>query len=409
MSLLVVAGFAGLLALVYNLVKYPEHPAFVWGAVWTFVVSVYVVIEYFAVVPIRQVSGNSLLFYLAGFAFFACGSVLASGVGRASRARPPPVRPRQHIDGRLSLFLHAFVAVMLPLYVLRANQLVGLSSIQTDSWLRTLRFAMNADGYEIGILAYALPIAFFNFFLRVLGYGTRRDYFLALGLAVAYAFLSTGRTLYLLFLVVIAGDLLIRKKYSYVGYTVAAFFGIFVLIGSVLSKLDVSGGGVGGIAEGILVYMLGGLVAFDYQVLGSSGWAIEGVANTLRTPAAVLSSVGLLDADQVPSLVREFVFVPFPTNVYTVYEPYFLDFGYFSLLVVGALGWASGYLYRFRNRSAQWRYYYLLSLYPIVTSIFQDQFLSLLSLWVQFVALYFVFAWFNDDPAPRGVRPRARA
>lgn len=71
--------------------------------------------------------------------------------------------------------------------------------------------------------------------------------------------------------------------------------------------------------------------------------------------------------------------------------------GLFSLFFFFIIGALCGFFFRVGQRVVIFRYMYYLSIYPIVMSIFQDQFFSLLSFWVQFFLLMLFFYYLNKS------------
>jgi oligosaccharide repeat unit polymerase len=139
------------------------------------------------------------------------------------------------------------------------------------------------------------------------------------------------------------------------------------------------------------VYVIGSLAAFDR--LRHTTVTLAWGDNVFRTVWAVLYSIGF-DTKPVP-LLQPYIKTPVLTNVYTVYQPYFLDFSYVgAVLIQFFLGLLHGHIYRRAVRgSAFFVALYGLSLYPLVMQFFQDQYLNLLSTWVQFAAVFGMFVW----------------
>jgi oligosaccharide repeat unit polymerase len=169
----------------------------------------------------------------------------------------------------------------------------------------------------------------------------------------------------------------------------AVGFVVFVVLGVLTYKLaTTSAGPLGVLGQGMVSlrqYFLGPLPAFSIAV--ANGSPLEMGVNTLRTVRAILAALG--SDVHVSSLVLPFVLVPYPTNLYTVYMPYYLDFGIYVLPVVQLLfGVLHGLLYaRYRSSSSRIGYALLfgLSLYALVFQWGGDFYFSLLSTWMQFV------------------------
>ena len=82
----------------------------------------------------------------------------------------------------------------------------------------------------------------------------------------------------------------------------------------------------------------------------------------------------------VKEKLQEFVFVPIPTNVYTMFQPFFIDFGYKGIAFFAAIyGTMSGYFYRlFRNANGFGKCIYTYIVNVLILQFYQENiFLSL--------------------------------
>ncbi|PYT03367.1 MAG: hypothetical protein DMF60_18625 [Acidobacteria bacterium] len=129
--------------------------------------------------------------------------------------------------------------------------------------------------------------------------------------------------------------------------------------------------------------------------------------NSFRTILAVLRALGF-GTPYVP-LVQPYVDIPMPMNVYTVYQPYFKDFGIGGILTLFPLGLAHGFLYRkatVRNPHAVYVFLFSLSLFPLSTQVFQDMYFSVLSTWIQYGAIsVLLFGIFSAQNVTNRLRP----
>jgi len=89
------------------------------------------------------------------------------------------------------------------------------------------------------------------------------------------------------------------------------------------------GDDLGGLSDTVTVYLLAGLPAYD-QILSLNLDHTHGDM-TLRSFYSILQTLGLYSHTVPP--VQDYVFVPFATNVYTVFYPYYVDFGIVYLLI----------------------------------------------------------------------------
>lgn len=101
---------------------------------------------------------------------------------------------------------------------------------------------------------------------------------------------------------------------------------------------------------------------------------------------AVFSKLGL-GHFEVEQKLQEFVWVPLPTNVYTVFQPFYQDFQYkgiaFFALIYGLI---SGYLYRlFRNGSTLGRCLYAYLSVLLILQFYQENLILSTSMFIQLV------------------------
>lgn len=120
---------------------------------------------------------------------------------------------------------------------------------------------------------------------------------------------------------------------------------------------------------------------------------------------------------EVNTKLQEFVWVPLPTNVYTVFQPFFLDFGYrgvaFFALVYGLLaGWAYRYA---RNGSGFGKCVYTYAVYVLILQFYQENVMMSIVNVVQFLFFtwlitqqQFSLRWDWGNTAPTSKLPSER-
>jgi oligosaccharide repeat unit polymerase len=100
--------------------------------------------------------------------------------------------------------------------------------------------------------------------------------------------------------------------------------------------------------------------------------------NTFETIYLFLKRLG---ADVVvKDKLQEFVFVPVSTNVYTIFQPFYIDFGYRGVALFAAIyGYACGWLYRlFRSGHGSATCLYSYGVYVMLLQFYQENvFLSM--------------------------------
>jgi oligosaccharide repeat unit polymerase len=296
-------------------------------------------------------------------------------------------------------FAQIIVTIFLPLVFVRASELAGGESIFVVSGYTNLRYALTEGGESYGFLAYFLPLSFVVGSLNVFAYkqnlaGLWRLIF-SLVVALFYVYLNTGRTSLLLFLclmiipLVVVGVIKIRG----VIFSILFFVIVFVFFAVMLTKgVEVGAdflSNINSFLENIRGYTVAPFLAFSELIETdfSLGWG----ENTFRFFISLIYASGLSDVKPV-DLIKDYAFVPDPTNVYTVYEVYFRDFSYFGMLMPMLFLSLHAFMYRrARFIGGIWIFFYAASVYPLMMQFFQDQYFSLLSMWLQLGFWYWLF------------------
>ena len=136
----------------------------------------------------------------------------------------------------------------------------------------------------------------------------------------------------------------------------------------------------------LAIYILSPSVAYERISEDMSGqWG----TNTFYTIYLFLNRFGF-NFEQAAKL-QGFVWVPLPTNVYTIFQPFYQDFGQKGVAVFAMLyGTASGWVYRlFRNGSRYGRCIYIYFVYVLLLQFFQDNLIQSSVIVLQ----YLFFVW----------------
>lgn len=94
--------------------------------------------------------------------------------------------------------------------------------------------------------------------------------------------------------------------------------------------------------------------------------------------------------------LKDFVDVPMHTNVYTIFQPFYQDWGIWGVFVFACLfGLFCGYIYKksFQN-TLVFKWYYVHVYYVVLTGFFQDNFFISLSESVQLLVMFYVISKF---------------
>lgn len=311
--------------------------------------------------------------------------------------RPPPGSPVKDVNIKLSWAVLLVVVVGAPFAYQRALQLSGSDIFTVIGYMR-LRSALTADGDGYGLLAYLTVPSFVISSVCVTRFVIHRKGFLlmvsAISISLFYTYLSTGRTFVLLLLIMIFAPLVVLRRVQKRG-VIAAFLlavALFVFLAGMTSKgvsiEDDVVENIDSVLEGLRAYTVAPLLAFSRLLFDQpvTDWG----ANTFRIVYAVLYRFGLSE-DPPIALVREYMYVPDPTNVYTVYDVYLADFSYLGMLIPSLFLLAHWAIYRRAvERGGLMIFYCACSFYPLSMQFFQDQYVSILSQWIQIVFWYWL-------------------
>ena len=388
-----VAAIACLAAAGWSLIATRDlrSPPVIVGLAWGGTLSIYAASG--SLVP--SISFGTVLMLSSGPWLFAAASRLAPDAPSPSTGREvAPAAPRWVGD-----LLLVAAAVGLPLIVLRMLE-VGESG-PTGNVLVNVRLADTEGEDPLGALAYLVNFGIFAAGIHVLEIVVtswwRKG--LMVALAVVYCVVTTGRTHFTMLLALLGGGLVISGRIrtrTFVGVFIGAFAMVFLTMGLLLGKIGEGDTGLfGDLRRSLSIYLIGGVAALNDFLKSGEPWAWG--QNAGRTVVAILNRLGL--APEPRALVKEFRVVGFETNVYTVYRPYFEDFGWAGVAGIQLLaGYVSGATYaRALTGSRAAAFGYGLLLYAAVMQVFQDQYFSLLSTWLQ-AALLLALVGFMAKP-----------
>jgi oligosaccharide repeat unit polymerase len=384
------------------------YPPFIFSVTWLTVLLAYYILKSMELSDIYALSNKTLLVFVAGVVFFSIGGMInyfefGNKTGRKGiNLNIEDVEVNRLVDN--ILFLLPFL--LLPFFINKAITIASHSGL--ENFFVGLRTQLTLRKEDYGILKYAGSLSLFNVFFRVMLREIKNEkednfrYYISLAVAFTYAILSTGRTSILLLFTLLLGTKLIRGRIylRHVVYFALSFLAFFFLFAVMLGKggsLNASlTENVAGVSAVFTRYLISPLSAFDV-FLKSHGDPHFGEYG-FRFLYAVLYKIGITDTPPI-DLVQPFIYVPFPTNVYTIYYTYAKDFGVAgSLLFVGFFGFIHSFFYfkaKADDRSLLYSYLYVLFVYPLIMSFFQDQYFSLISLWLQFILFFVLFFAFG--------------
>lgn len=383
------------------------YPGFLQSLIWAIIVSLFSILQD----DFIPISYTTWVVIGLGVVFFSMGA-FTSTYGHSpfvsqNDARILPARFP-------TLFLIMLTAAFVPLLVQKAYMFFMNGPFENG--FANLRYAVTANRQETGgygFFKYLTPIAFFatgQQILRVLHLSSKREKsltFISIVSAMIYGLISTGRTTIILYLLIVIGIPLVLRRISYKhAVYILLILGIFLFIsiGILMGKFgtftDNLSYNFSLMYKTVETYLLAGIPALNLQLQTHPDC---GVSHILRTIYAILHPMGF-SVKSLP-LIQNFVFTPFPTNVYTVYQPYFLDLGLLALPIFQfGFGFIHGFLYRkatvYRPASS-YVFLFAISMFPLALQFFEDLYFSLMSLWVQFLILTILFHFLADNHVRR--------
>jgi len=286
----------------------------------------------------------------------------------------------------------------LPFYI-QASIRVFLAS-NLDNFIGGLRSELSYGEEDIGPTKYLISLSFvvfaINFYASLKQNGIKDKILLLLSflIAVVFAVLATGRSYFFIFFSIYVGvSFLLKKNYSFKRLAImgVAFLLFFILFGMLYGK--------GGDFESSLkdnlqsssettgIYLVSAINALDVEITTNKEASYPG-ENTLRFFVKIGQQLKLLEDKKVGSLMSEYVFIPYPTNVYTFYSAYFRDFGkIYAWFMIALFGGLHTWLYHKAVNKKDLRnvLYYSFLLFPMLLSFFSDQYMSLFSFWLQVI------------------------
>ncbi|MBK5225501.1 MAG: oligosaccharide repeat unit polymerase [Thermoleophilia bacterium] len=400
MILFCIIFMASLAAFNFKVTRILYYPPTFFAALWAALLfALFISGDFF-----YPISDLTLVLYSLGVFMFSMGGLLVFSLY--------PNRPRTNMSGNprdisfTNRFLDLGLLVLLlafPFYW-RYLQQIGAASGFEDFWigLRTQTGSGEQGNMGFGIYAY---LTAFSTFISLAAYyvndGTLYQRFRAYALiavSLTYHVLTVSRLGAMITIFGIVGVTLVRYGRIRIRSLIVGII-IFVLIFSVPALLLNKGGSretdisenVVSLTENFKVYVLGGLVAMDEVVIHPE--SIESNWRSLRFFITIANRLG--SNFDLGSSNLDFTLTPLPTNVYTIYFPYFQDYGWagtaFIMFILGAFT-TRVYILAI-NGDPQAAVLFGLIFGSLILSCASDLFMISISYWIQ--AYVFTFLLFK--------------
>jgi oligosaccharide repeat unit polymerase len=374
------------------------YPAFLFALIWFVALFLYMM----PLIEVEKLGAHTLVVVVSGVAAFSGGAAI---VVRWRNSRPVRVFTCRNTISKRAIFFCCLA--ILPFFFFEIRRLsagADLASFMLSARAATTDAVTNeGSAYSSPIYTAALMLTIFIAFVFLIeSREWRRErvwVWASILTAVVFSILTTGRTWLLELAAGLVGIYLLKsgrtsvaKAWKFVRWPMASFlvlFAILVPVNKDMSSLN------GSVTEAIANYAFGytivPLEAFDYVLQHPSEYKYE-PNHTFRQVLPVLARFSGLRYTPPPSL-DDYIFVPSPTNVYTVFKFYYVDFGFTGMLIAMLLiGAGQTWLFR-RALTGDHLYVFLfaVSLFPLTMVAFDDLYSGIRSYLVAliFAALYF--------------------
>jgi oligosaccharide repeat unit polymerase len=389
------------------------HPAVLFAGLWFVVLFIHFVAGFTVLDELLPVSNKTYSILFVGVLFFTAGCFLQTIISEKKETLNRQENYNQPvsdftINPMLSYLLLIVIAAGLPFYIQASYKLFIASQI--DNFFVGLRTELTYGGKDIGPVKYFMSFSFVAYAFSI--YAMLKEpsktnkvlFFLTLLITLTYAVFATGRTfLFIIFIEYIGIRYAVTRRFS--AQKMIRFLTIFVLIFSIIGVIY----GKGGSAEGTLsdnldaasettaIYIASPINALDQEISNAQNTTYDG-NNSLQFFIKLVNQFTLFPVFKVRDIIQSYVFVPYPTNVYTYYSMYIRDFGPFYALILLAI---FGFIHTSFHRKAiggtnvRFVFYYAFLLYPLLLSFFGDQYFSLISTWIQIAIFIELFLLLN--------------
>ena len=347
-------------------------------AIWATILGLYYLLDT-KLNPIPQQFYISLTLWLAFFIPCSLGTYYLTTSHDSNSATPHSF----YVNKVFFQFVFVIAMVMTPLYVYRVLQIVTMFG--TDDLMNNIRLlALYGEGQ--GILNYSMVITQSLFVVALWAHPkipTWQVVALAVGcLLNALAIMEKGSIFFVFISVVFvlfAKRVIKLRSILVLSVVLVLFFYLFNLARAVEDS-DYQQEET--LLDFFAMYALSPPVAFGEltrEVIPQFG------VNSFEKIYFFLSRFGFTDI-VVKEKLQEFVWVPVLTNVYTCFQPFYMDFGYKGVaLIGGCYGILSGWIYRlYRNRNELSCCMYTYAVYALVLQFYQENVFTSMVFIIQF-------------------------
>lgn len=276
--------------------------------------------------------------------------------------------------------------IISPLYFIKIYESIGNNYVNLFIALRV----NSNSGLSIDDLGPLIYVKVFNSALLIVAFWEYRYvgkkiviYLILINLLIGISIMEKGS----FFLILISGLYVLKEKRLISLKSLFLGLLIFLFVSFLFNGLRRGDSPNEGFLNFFSIYIMSPSVA--YETLTPQG--AEGFGtNTFSFFYKLFNSIFGTSFATVDKL-KDPVFVPVLTNVFTVMQPFYEDFGYFGILIFGTIyGIFSGYLYSKRNSSSICRCLYTYQVTILILQFFQENLFVSLSVLIQYLIIWYL-------------------
>lgn len=231
--------------------------------------------------------------------------------------------------------------------------------------LRMANTGLIETDYNIGIFEYVITFSFVSYMIELYTYfqnnhKNKRTLIITFFINLIFSFATMAKTSFLFLFLSTFFIIAYNKNISRKGI-ISTVLAVFIFMSSIqLLRNDTdSYNRRNEISNMFTTYMFGGIVALD-QIVNSSMKSKYAGQNTYAFVNNVKNKIGIGANERKEyenSITSDYgyLYTPYPTNVYTVIGPFWLDFGYKGVIVISfLLGLLAGFFNKLAVRGKSW-------------------------------------------------------
>jgi len=358
------------------------YPPFLFALIWLAVFFIYLAPP----IEVDKVQADTLAVVFSGVVAFSAGGAV---VGRRRNSSTTPESTPWNTISKKIIFLSCLA--ILPAFFLeiqRLSDVGGIEGLMISARVAIIDAVTNGERpFGSPVYSFAVMLAIFGAFIFLIeARDWRRERLWVWGsilTALTFCVLTTGRTWLLELVAGLVGIYLLKRKrfsardaWRFVRWPLAGFlvlFSILVLVNKDISGM--SGGATEAIATNAFGYTVVPLAGFDYVLHHASEYKHDS-NHTFRDVLPGLAWISGLRYTPQTGLDDYVLSLRYPTNVFTVFKFYYVDFGLagmlLSMFVIGA-----GQTWLFRRALTGDHFYiflFVVSLFPLTMVAFDDQY-----------------------------------